>query len=42
MNNKEDNIVPHAMLTLDLWVPPDHQVDAWDLTDVGQLGPAGR
>ena len=30
------------MITLDMWLPPSHDVDSWGLLDVGQLGPAVR
>ena len=34
--------LPQAMVSLDLWLPPQMEVDTWGLTTPGQLGPAAR
>ena len=34
--------IPPSMITLDMLLPPSHDVDTWGLLDVGQLGPALR
>ena len=42
INNNNNQPPPPAMITLDLWLPPSHVLDSWDVLDSGQLGPAAR